>query len=208
MTGLDKPEQTRVNESGPGPDSGSQLTQSRSPSVLGYTYFVRDGEFIKIGSSMTPDARIKSLQTAIARELETLVVVPMEFADELQTHQRFAHLRERGEWFRSTPELLGFIAALKQQVERPTAAEKQPSSLIAPRLKIKIPQTLDQAAKLRTWLEGTLHTLSGKAHRHATNLIYQVKATEDEADLLREQKQAQIAWQAERLSRRLAEASR
>lgn len=77
-----------------------------------------------------------------------------------------------------------------------------------PKFKIKVPQTLEQAFTLRAWLESILHTLSGKSHRHASNLIYQVKATEDEADLLREQKQAQLAWQAERLSRRLAEASR
>lgn len=68
------------------------------------------------------------------------------------------------------------------------------------KVKIKVPQTLEQAAKLRAWLESILHTLSGKPHRHATNLIYQVKATQDETDLLRPQKQAQFAWQAERLT--------
>lgn len=76
------------------------------------------------------------------------------------------------------------------------------------RFKIKVPKTLEQAAKLKAWLESILHTLSGKAQRHASNMIYQVKATEGLEDLLRPQKQAQMAWQAERLSRRLAEASR
>lgn len=77
-----------------------------------------------------------------------------------------------------------------------------------PKFRIKVPKTLEQAVKLRRWLESILHTLSGKAHRHASNMIYQVKATEDEEDLLREQKQAQFAWQAERLAPRLTEASR
>lgn len=68
------------------------------------------------------------------------------------------------------------------------------------KFKIKVPQTLEQAAKLRAWLESILHTLTGKNRRYASNMIYQVKATEDEEDLLREQKQAQFAWQAERLN--------
>lgn len=181
---------------------GTGLTQPRSPSVLGYTYFVRDGDFIKIGSSMTPASRIKSLQTAIARELEVLAVVPMEFADELQTHQRFAHLRERGEWFRSNPELIGFITAVKEQAERRVPFTDRAPVLAVPRFKIKVPQTLDQATKLKAWLDSILHTLSGKPHRFASNMAYQIKGARTQADL--DRLQPFMAYQ----SRRLAEASR
>lgn len=70
--------------------------------------------------------------------------------------------------------------------------------------RIKIPQTLDQAAKLRKWLEQIAHKTSIPARNFVNNLIYQIKATEDETDLLRPEKQAQMAYQA----KRLAEASR
>lgn len=68
------------------------------------------------------------------------------------------------------------------------------------KFKIKVPQTLEQAARLKKWLESILHTLAGKVQRYASNMVYQIKATEDEEDMLRPQKQAQMAWQAERLS--------
>jgi hypothetical protein len=81
----------------------------------GYTYFVRHQDMIKIGSSMQPEGRIRALQTGFPLDLEVLAVVSMEVADEYQTHQRFAHLRVRGEWFRSEPDLLAFIEAVKAE---------------------------------------------------------------------------------------------
>lgn len=68
------------------------------------------------------------------------------------------------------------------------------------RFKIKVPQTLDQAAKLRKWLEQIAHKTALPARNFVSNLIYQIKATEDEADLLRPEKQAQMAYQAKRLA--------
>jgi hypothetical protein len=84
----------------------------------GFTYFVTDGEAIKIGSSITPESRIKQLQTGTVRTIKTLAIVPMEAADEYQTHQRFAHLRQRGEWFRPEPDLLAFISSLTGKIVR------------------------------------------------------------------------------------------
>lgn len=78
----------------------------------GYTYFVRDGDAIKIGSSMRPKHRLDTLQTGTARELTILAVVSQDVADEFGTHRQFADLRIRGEWFRADPRLLKFIEGL------------------------------------------------------------------------------------------------
>jgi hypothetical protein len=102
--------------------SGSNRAKTE-PNAKGYTYFVRDGDSIKIGSSMRPKERISSMQTSHFRVLETLAVVPMEVADEYETHQRFEHLRVRGEWFRAAPELLQFIIDLGGKSEQPSIAE-------------------------------------------------------------------------------------
>lgn len=65
---------------------------------------------------------------------------------------------------------------------------------------IKIPKTMEQAAKLRKWLEQIAHKTALPARNFVNNLIYQIKATEDEADLQRSEKQAQMAYQAKRLA--------
>lgn len=103
--------------------------------VPGYTYFVRRGDEIKIGSSGRPDQRIKQLRWYYP-ELTVLAVVSDKIADEYQTHQRFAHLRLHGEWFRPEPELLDFIAGLG------APAETQPS------LKSMLPAIVGKMRKL------------------------------------------------------------
>lgn len=112
------------------PPSDTRLTQPGSRDVLpkGYTYFVQDGDMIKIGSSMRPEDRISALQTGSARHLDVLAIVSQDIADEFGTHQRFAHLRVRGEWFRAEPDLLEFIEAIKAHKATPI---EQPSKLPA-----------------------------------------------------------------------------
>lgn len=106
-----------VNDAGTVDQNDTRLTQPRSPTVpglpKGFTYFVRDGDMIKIGSSMRPADRISNLQTGSSRPLEVLAVVSQEIADEFGTHQLFDHLRVRGEWFRADQELLYFIEGVK-----------------------------------------------------------------------------------------------
>ncbi|MEY9676013.1 hypothetical protein ABIE93_005947 [Bradyrhizobium elkanii] len=71
-----------------------------------------------------------------------------------------------------------------------------------PKFRIKVPQTLDQAAKLRKWLEQIAHKTSLPARNFVSNLIYQIKGAKTQADL--DRFQPFMAYQAERL----AEASR
>lgn len=66
------------------------------------------------------------------------------------------------------------------------------------KFRIKVPKTLEQAAKLKSWLESILHTLSGKVHRFASNIVYQIKGAKTQADL--DRLQPFMAYQADRLA--------
>lgn len=74
-------------------------------------YFVRAGNRIKIGMSSDVPRRVKSLQTASSEPLQLLAIKQGGRAEEKSLHDRFAHLRQHGEWFTAAPELLAFIAA-------------------------------------------------------------------------------------------------
>lgn len=115
-----------MNDSGTGREIDPPVTQPCSPDVprkrhnhsvdpdtWGHTYFVQRGNAIKIGHSAIPKQRISSLQVAFAEPLEILAIVPNTVVSEAAAHQKFAHLRMTGEWFRAEPELIEFILAVK-----------------------------------------------------------------------------------------------
>lgn len=74
-------------------------------------YFIQgeDGGPIKIGRTDDLAKRIVGLETSRPDRLVTLGTFPGTLRDESEIHQRFADIRERGEWFQATPELLAFI---------------------------------------------------------------------------------------------------
>lgn len=63
------------------------------------------------------------------------------------------------------------------------------------KLKIKVPQTMEEAAKLRKGLEREMHKTPRPALNFLSNVVHQIKATVDLADLQRPAKQAAIAYQ-------------
>lgn len=79
----------------------------------GRVYFMADGEEVKIGFSIHPPKRMAQIQLSRTGELKILLAIPGTPDDEQQMHDRFAHLRIRGEWFRMTDELKGFIDGAK-----------------------------------------------------------------------------------------------
>jgi hypothetical protein len=104
---------TGADKSGTPAGSGTELTQRRSLDVpVSYTYFVQAGTAVKIGTAQDYRTRIKTLQIGQEKPLIILAIVLGSIADEYQTHQRFAHLRMRGEWFRLAPDLVEFINGL------------------------------------------------------------------------------------------------
>ena len=72
-----------------------------APQVFGAVYFVRSGEFVKIGFTSTPlSVRLKFLQTGNPHKLETIHQVRnVERSFERVMHAQFAHVRHREEWF-------------------------------------------------------------------------------------------------------------
>lgn len=76
--------------------------------TMGWVYFVRIGDKIKIGYSTYPEARFKGL-----RPDEILALVPGTMQDERRCHAAFQHLRAHGEYFEPGRDLLDFIEDLK-----------------------------------------------------------------------------------------------
>lgn len=74
-------------------------------------YFIesRDAGLIKIGFTTNPDRRIKSLKTASPNKLRVIMTMPGTREDERKLHEKFAHLRQQGEWFTDCDELRNHI---------------------------------------------------------------------------------------------------
>lgn len=69
-----------------------------------FVYFISDGEFIKIGKAADPQKRLGELQTANARKLELLYVVPCKGDAaardvEAYLHRVYREYAREGEWF-------------------------------------------------------------------------------------------------------------
>lgn len=72
-------------------------------------YFIRAGEFIKIGRAVNWRARISQMQTGSPYTIQPLLVFPDDCALERKLHTRFRHDRFRGEWFHASPAILAYI---------------------------------------------------------------------------------------------------
>lgn len=83
--------------------------KEHGPRVDGHVYFIRRGDFIKIGWSSNWQYRIYHMQTSSPETIIVLGLMPGTGKQEKAIHREFADLRHQGEWFRAEPELLGFI---------------------------------------------------------------------------------------------------
>lgn len=97
-------------------ENDTRLTQRRSRGVRGHVYFIRVGDFIKIGWSTRPMDRLRQLQTSHPDELEIMGTIKGERSLEGKIHKRFSKNRVRGEWFEEDGPLLDYID--KYTVER------------------------------------------------------------------------------------------
>jgi hypothetical protein len=73
-------------------------------------YFIRAADAVKIGRTVDVWNRLKKMQADNAAELECVCRLPNKGREEKDWHERFAHLRIRGEWFRWVPEIAKAIA--------------------------------------------------------------------------------------------------
>lgn len=81
------------------------------PKRESWVYFIesKGSSLIKIGYSITPEKRLKDLQTSSPEALQLLGTIPGGKAEEAELHKKFERHREHGEWFRKGPELATFI---------------------------------------------------------------------------------------------------
>lgn len=68
--------------------------------MTGFVYFLRCGDFVKIGYSENPKRRLLHLQTATPYDFELIGAHKGSREQEQYLHKTFAHLRHRHEWFR------------------------------------------------------------------------------------------------------------
>jgi hypothetical protein len=92
--------------------------KAAEPRGPGHVYFVEAGDFIKIGFTTDWQRRIPTIQISSASPLRLLTLVQGDHDLEAALHNKFSHLRQRGEWFRKAPELISFIEGT-QLAERP-----------------------------------------------------------------------------------------
>lgn len=78
-------------------------------------YFVTDGTAIKIGYSIDGQVgrRIGKLQTGNPRRLRLLATCHGSKKAEKRLHRQFQTSALRGEWFRRSKDLLGFVSRLR-----------------------------------------------------------------------------------------------
>ena len=91
--------------------------------IQSVVYFVEDGDFIKIGRCRKHNydngQNMSELQRGNPRELKYLGILNCKsenaaYAQEQILHERYKHLRHRGEWFCKSQELLDYITDVSE----------------------------------------------------------------------------------------------
>lgn len=77
---------------------------------MGYVYFLRTSQGVKIGFSEDPVSRVMSLKTGVAEGIHGLVVMPGSPVTEREMHRRFEASRLTGEWFKETSDITQAMA--------------------------------------------------------------------------------------------------
>jgi hypothetical protein len=95
------------------PDISRVTSQSEKHKVSkhgGYVYIISYGDKVKIGRSINPESRLKSLQK-MSFDLLDMIYCENETADinESVLHERFSADRLKGEFFNYTPDIKQFI---------------------------------------------------------------------------------------------------
>ncbi len=78
-------------------------------------YFIRSGDFVKIGVADNPWERLAKFQVGSPIELELLAVAPGSFEEESRHHSMFSQHRARGEWYHASQPILDFIQATREK---------------------------------------------------------------------------------------------
>lgn len=131
----------------------SKAENTPPPPTVGWVYFLKAGEFVKVGWSLAPEERVKHLQTGCPVETELLGFVSGSMDDEALFHALFEPWRSKGEWFHWSP-------VVRKTVSRELANEAHVRHLRTLTCESRGPHiTLPNAPGLREHLEA--HGING-----------------------------------------------
>lgn len=90
-----------------------RVIKTEKGTTKGWIYFIQNTVTgnIKIGKSLDPEDRLRNIQTGndcLLEIVHKVFVKDME-TEEVYYHNKFAHLRLLGEWFKCGPELKEFL---------------------------------------------------------------------------------------------------
>lgn len=90
------------------------------PKPKGYVYFIQGlcGGAIKIGYSISPEKRLKALQTGYHDTLTILLMIPGSESTETTIHRQFEASKLKGEWFRPDAHVINGIKELKAKFRK------------------------------------------------------------------------------------------
>lgn len=88
-----------------------------------FVYYIQCGEFIKIGTSINPEARVRQLDrggkamrpSTWAGNPKLIAYLPGNVNKERALHHQFAAQRDRGEWFVMNQELIDHVTEAQTQ---------------------------------------------------------------------------------------------
>lgn len=86
---------------------------SKIPRGLDIVYFLRAGDFIKIGKATgNPMARIATLKTGCPFKIDVMAYMHGGISEERSLHKKFSNLKSHGEWFHADPTLIEHIKSI------------------------------------------------------------------------------------------------
>lgn len=106
-------------------------------------YFIRSGNYVKIGVSARPWARLAEFQTANPEPLEMLAIAPGDYAFEAELHRLFGEHRGAGEWFRGTERIMDVVRFMRQTFPELQGPPHIEVPIITPAEVDEIPESLD-----------------------------------------------------------------
>ena len=87
----------------------------RAAAGVDSVYFIRCGDYVKIGRSTNVRARLSELQTGNPYDLRLLATIPGGYPLESSLRSRFSGEHHRGEWFYYSTSVRRFIKDIRQK---------------------------------------------------------------------------------------------
>lgn len=94
-----------------------ELRKKAPAKARSHVYFIKSGEYIKIGVTTALKKRVEVLQTANPEKLEVLATVEGGERDEKFVHSIFKNHHVRGEWFSPHDEIYNYIKCLENGLD-------------------------------------------------------------------------------------------